>query len=385
MTKIELAKSKDGHEIILRLKGVGPVVERPIVRISWIGANKTLGPKGWENLGGAIRPQIRRDGADLLLILETTLTNHIGPGTPIEISVPDLGVSERLNWRPDRLPGVTETPSEPAVVDVGDETRVGDQASRPEPKGTGDQDQNTAKAGAGDDGQGGGTAGLGSQPMETDTEDVAKLKKLLGDRDAEITRIRKESKFLGRPVRQILPLAVVLSLVLGAVGEYVWFKQTDTNLVSVRRLNDTIRDLRKDIAKLQTEAFAPLDGDVVSTTPLSPKGESPLPKLPGRAREFYNKGVTNMKAGKRVEALYWYKQSIALCERESLTYIGDAYFNGDGAPPDPRTGFQLMRCATALGSDAARDYLKELLHNGRIPLAPPAFGDQYGPAGGENR
>jgi hypothetical protein len=374
MTKVEFAKSNDGREIILRLKGVGQVLERPSVRISWIGTSKTLGTKGWENLGGAIRPDIRRDGADLLLILEIKLTNHIAPGTPVRISIPDLDISEELNWRPERFPGVTGKRSDEGVVDVGGGLRTDDHAGHTETEGAGDHADDAEAADSGD------------QPQEADTGgEVAKLKKLLTEKELEITRLRKGAGILGLPLRSVVPLAIVLSLAIGASAEYVWFKQTDINPNSVRRLNETIRNLRKDIAKLQTEAFAPLNSDIVTVTPLSPKGESPLPKLPGRAREFYNKGVTNMKAGNRVEALYWYKQAIGLCERESLTYIGDAYFNGDGAPPDPRTGFQLMRCASALGSDPAREYLKELLHNGRIPLAPPTFGDQYNTSGGENR
>ncbi|MBV6486916.1 MAG: hypothetical protein GHHEDOFH_00853 [Pseudorhodoplanes sp.] len=352
MTKIELAKSKDGREIVLRLKGIGQFPDRPSLRISWIGTNKTLGPKGWENAPVAIRPNHSREGKDLLLILDTSLTNYIAPGIPVEISIPDLNVSDQLNW-PFHIPGAAGRSPGETVVEGGKDGVTGDQSETSE-----------------------------------SNDDIGQLHEQLAKKDAEIEKLRtllKRDKrtIFGLPLSGFVTLTLLIALAVGAAGQYgfdVWFRELDNNPESIARLRETVRQLQRDNARLQTEAFAPLN-EVAALTPTSPKGDSPEPKLPTRAREFYNKGVTNMKSGNRPEAVYWYKQAVGLCEREAMTYVGDAYFNGDGAPRDSRTGFQLMRCASALGSEQARDYLAELLRSGRIQLAPPAFGDAYKRAG----
>jgi TPR repeat protein len=78
-----------------------------------------------------------------------------------------------------------------------------------------------------------------------------------------------------------------------------------------------------------------------------------------------------------VEAVYWYRQALRLCAADAMLYIGDAYFNGDGAPKETRTGFQLMRLSSGLGSRRATELVREKLKRQEIPLAPPEFSDLY--------
>ena len=140
--------------------------------------------------------------------------------------------------------------------------------------------------------------------------------------------------------------------------------------------------LQRKVKNLTDEAFAPLERNVTSAGPTSPKGTAPdaleSPLSPGRVQTFYNAGVKNAAKGDKPEAVYWFKQAVRLCEPDALAELGDAYFSGGVVTRNHRTGFQLMRCATALGSTSAAGKLRRFLEADQVPLGPPSMAPQYG-------
>jgi TPR repeat protein len=140
--------------------------------------------------------------------------------------------------------------------------------------------------------------------------------------------------------------------------------------------------LRAENGSLKNFAFGPLASVLTPLPPRSPANVDPNQRvstlLPDRARSFWNIGSEARNRNQHPEAVYWYKQALRLCESDSLTFLADAYLHGEiGGSPDVTTGFQLMRCASALGNETARDQLARLLKGRSIPYAPPEASDQY--------
>lgn len=354
MTKrIELARSEDGRETIFSVSDPGSFPSNARIQIRWFGENKSLGPSGWQNAAHQFISTSSRSGSDLLFFLDANLTNRIQRGTGVEILIPELGISEQLVWGP--LPGLKAAIIKP-------------------PETVGDLDK-----------------------LSRAMEDLSNVRRQLDEREKELEAVRDEMQGVRNELGKKSPLtrvdwrqlaaALMVGLVLGTSGMYAYgyfgeHRRTDGEGVSVAALQN-------DLARLKTEAFAPLASDLIQVADVSPGGQTPdqvagrgLPPERAalaydRARTFLNHGLELAASRNITEAVYWYRQSLRLCAADAFLYLGDAYFNGDGAARDPRSGFQLMRISSGLGSRRAAELLKQKIERQEIPLAPSNFGDLY--------
>lgn len=235
--------------------------------------------------------------------------------------------------------------------------------------------------------------------------EVAELQGQLDSRNNELKRRQEEFQTAAEKLKQAEELdqtpgissagrawwriaaALMVGVVLGLGGGMLakdWFDPP----TEMRRSD--IERLKSDIERLEEEAYAPLGSDLTNVSGRPPRGMSPdevarrglsadtVHVLKDRARAFLNHGIRIARDGKKSEAVYWYKQALRLCASDAMLYLGDAYLNGDGARRDARTGFQLMRVSSALGSRRAIDTIKAILRKGeQVPLAPPNFSELY--------
>jgi hypothetical protein len=353
MAKIELARSTDGRETILRVKGARAFPDKPHIRIGWIGTNKSLGPSGWENAPYLIRTSSLRDSEDLLITLDASVTNHILPGTPIEISIRDLELSEQLLW-PAQLPGAVPVGAGPDPVSPGHRAALENALVEAEK--------------------------LRAELDVVRGQLLDSQKGLQEAKDGPPDEPRSPSTPPpGTDWRKVLA-AFMVGIGLGAGGMYAH------DLFGATGEPTTAAQFQRDIARLRTEAFAPLADDLVQIAERSPKGQTPdeiagegAPpgKVEERALKFLDHGMEMARGGDAAEAVYWYRQALRLCQADSMFYLGDAYLSGDGARRDSQTGFQLMRTSSALGSRRATEHVRELLQRQQILLAPPTIGDLY--------
>jgi hypothetical protein len=369
--KIELAKSKDGRETILRIVDPGSFPSKPKIHIGWIGQSKSLGPKGWENAPRPITSNSVRIGEDLLISLDASITNHIQAGTGVDISIPELGLSEQMVW-PNPLPGTDRWDS---VVDIASSGEWVDRVDRS----VFEQAQGETVKAREKLGECEGELGVVREQL------AAALKKLEEDGKKQAPG-GPPSSTPGVDWRRVVAVLFV-GIALGISGRfaYDWFATNRTNVGDA----PSITELQRDLTRLRMEAFAPLANDLIQVANLSPKGQAPdqvagrgLPPdkidvVHDRARTFLNYGLEMASGRDAPEAVYWYRQSLRLCAADAMLYLGDAYFNGDGVPQDLRTGYQLMRISSSFGSRRASDLIKQILQSQRVPLAPPTFSDLY--------
>jgi hypothetical protein len=359
MEKIEIAKSDDRQETILRIIVPSSFPSRPQLHIGWIGQSKSLGPKGWVNAPYPITPNSSRAETYLLITLDAKITNNIQAGTGVEISIPDIGVSEQLVW-PYQMRGSGRW-------DFGN-TSLGERFDAVSP---------------------------GVQTEAAVGRDEGELEVVRAQLKAARDQLEKErNRPAGHP--QLSTLGTQWWKVVGAflVGALLGISAIYTYDGLERngppdRDTQSIAQLQRDLAGLKTAAFAPLATDLIQAAERSPKGETPdqvagqgLPPdkvdvVQDRARTFLNHGLDMAGSRNSEEAVYWYKQAVRLCPADAMLYLGDAYFNGDGAPRDSRTGFQLMRISSSFGSRRATDLIKEMLRRQQIPLATSDIGDLY--------
>jgi hypothetical protein len=358
--RIELARSEDGRETIFTVIDPRSFPKNPRIQISWFGENKILGPNGWQN--GAHQftsDSSSRSGNNLVIVLDANFTNRIQRGTGVEILVPEVEVSEQLVW-PKQLPGLKAATILP-----------------PDTPG-------------------------GPDRLKQALEDLERVHEELRGRTNELDTVRNELQgaknkleeestgFPALPItlnwRHLLAALVVgFGLGMGTMYTYAFLNTTRVAAGGT----PSVGELQNDLTRLRTEAFAPLIGDLIQAGENSPMGRTPdqiasqgLPPeradvAHDRARTFLNYGLEMASGRNAVEAVYWYKQALRLCAADAMLYLGDAYFNGDGAARDTRSGFQLMRISSGLGSQRATELVREKLRRQEIPLALPAFGDLY--------
>ena len=373
MPKITIEQTKSGWQTYIRITEVGRTLSDPFFRIS-LDTGECLGPEGWENR--AILNEARQAlvNGDLLLEIKPELINFIQTGRAVEIFVRELGLSarvlaprlrpvpdtrvaeaagdEEIKWEhkdsyPPPLPQTPPTVPSPPPLPTTPPPLPGQPVSQ-------------------------GAPGPGPQPTPGPPPPVTP------------PPVTPSAAKQGGKVAVAL-VSLLIGIAIGAGGKYA-YDQYGPEMLGLGSVSDRagLEASQRNIARLQTEAFAPLNDDVASTDARSPRGTalndarvvSALELDRGRA--YYNYAIKQARDGDKREAVFWYKQSVRVCQKDAFTMLGDAYFNGEGAPRDSRTGFQLMRCASALDSDQARTYLSDLLHGGSIQLAPPTMGDGYG-------
>jgi hypothetical protein len=346
-TRIE--RGEGGGSTILHLTDVKQFAHNAVVRINFIGTTQSLGPSGPQSTPYDIKAmEVRTDAA---VTVPSSFTNHIRPGTPVEISVAAFGYSEQRHWPllgEDAPPKPTETDEVAALRRRIEELEV----------------ELRQRA----DGLGGKNSEL-----ERAQSELERAKAELAAALAKIEALKKGRKW--PPIAKMLvAAAAVLGLLVGAAGKYAYdgFAPVPVDQADVSQLQAKIKQLTE-------EAFAPLERNVTAAGATSPKGKAPdvlaRPIDPGRVQIFYNTGI---QEGDKAEAVYWFKQAVRQCEPDALAELGDAYFLGGGISRSQRTGFQLMRCASALGSASAADKLRRLLEGQQMPLAPPSMAPQYG-------
>jgi hypothetical protein len=361
MPRVELAKSKDGRLTVLRIKDPTSFPSQPSVRLRWYAENKCLGSTGWQNSSYDL--PISSCHKELAIGIDARITNYIEGGTPVEVSIPNAEVKEELVW-PSRLGGIEyEVKSE--APDKAEKALLAEAEAK----------LNNAQ----------------EKIVLLETE----LDKLRNRQERSTTQPKQpaskgwgtwssSSKARGRAVAAA---AVVVGIALGAAAMFGVSRLTSNKAT----LDDgaSVVQLQNDLTRLRMEAFAPLAHDLTALPDRSPKGDTadsiasqglPADKVgvvEDRARTFLNHGIEMASRGDTNEAVYWYRQALSLCPSDAMLYLGDAYLNGDGAAHDARTGFQLMRMSSSLGTPRATDLLKGLLQRGQIPLAPRNFSDLY--------
>jgi hypothetical protein len=446
MPSVTIEQNLESRQTYLRLKGVGYMLNDPKFSIGG-DSNEMLGPAGWKNQDIANGALQCLDGDDLLLEMDSRLIAHLEPGRALEVGIPELGFTQRI--QPPRLhvfppsnapppPGtkVFEFEGSPARVKSGpEEPRRQINAGQPlnlgqpragrenighdsEPFGSGDQGQTIDISGRNSGGEGaGGTQHFpsdtdGPEPPDESTDgeggtrvfDSTDVPDDAGEapngdpaderggsieppplEKGEETPVEPER---GRSSRIVVAAALIAGLVVGFFSKY--FVDEYGLLPSQVTTSGTAN---RKLELVKTDAFGPLGEDLRRLPDKSPLGLSPdaVPGIrpptaqpavvvyvnPGRI--YFNYGAQKAREGNKAEATYWYKRSIMTIEPEAFTFLGDAYLNGDGAPRDVKTGFQLLRLAAGLGSERARSYLSERLQAGAIPNAPTTMGDAFQP------
>jgi hypothetical protein len=348
-TRIE--RGEGGRSTVLHLMDVKQFAQNAAVRINFIGTTQTLGPNGPQSTPYDIKAtEVRTDAA---VTVPSSFTSHIRPGTPVEILVPAFGHSEQRHWP---LTGEDNPPRPPGGDEEVEALHRKVAELEVELKQRAEELENTRGE-------------LERTKGELETTKAALT--------AALAKIEELKKGKGWPplAKALVATAAVLGLLVGAAGKHAYDGLAPPGPVD----EANVSQLQAQIRQLTDEAFAPLERNVAATAATSPKGKAPdavaRPIDPARVHAFYNAGKQERD---KAESVYWFKQAVRLCEPDALAELGDAYFLGGGVNRSQRTGFQLMRCATALGSRSAADKLRRLLEGQQVPLGPPSIAPQYG-------
>jgi hypothetical protein len=440
MTRVTMEQSPGGWQTYFRLKDVGRYLQDSFFRIRRLDANETLGPEGWKNEDISNEAPQYLEGRDLLLEIDSRLINYFETGRAIEIHVAELNLSERVlppqldpvpNSRnvgpregtripfqksPPREQGSpSQRPGGPAArgarssvaqtdTSFDDDERTKLQGhlagSEPEPRAerhasSSDRDDRGSdgltREVPDDSHRGDDTDGHTAIVSEED-RDQDELRgddpTVLEDEDEvdgsseQIVDEQSQSNNLPEPKKRRAwartLVAVGVGLVIGFFSKYIYEEYFPDAMFGERPASGQVDRER---ARVLTDAFAPLAGDLKQVAAKSPQGVSPETIVtrmvinPGNS--FYNYGAKKANEGNKPEAVYWYKQSLKTCNVDAITFLGDAYLSGEGIQRDTRTGFQLMRLSAALGSEQARTYIVELLRGGSIPNAPRSMSQAY--------
>jgi hypothetical protein len=422
MPSVTIEQNLESRQTYLRLKGLGYMLNEPKFSIGG-DSNEMLGPAGWKNQDIANGALQCLDGDDLLLEMDSRLIAYIEPGRALEVGIPELGFTQRI--QPPRLhvfpPSNAPPPPGTKVFEFeGTTARVERKPEQPrpqinpgQPRGnhenmgrgseqSGDEEPTRDLSGRNSNGEGEGETHYfpsgETEPPDEPTEEKKGGTSLFnpdnipiehpGDDPVEPTEppVVEEVKETpveserGRPSRILVAAALVAGLVVGFCSKYF---ADEYGLLPTQVT--TSGPANRNLALVQTDAYGPLGEDLRRLPEKSPLGLSPdavpgiTPLTVNRGRSYYNYGSLKAREGNKAEASYWYKRSVLMIEPEALTFLGDAYLNGEGLPRDIRTGFQLLRLAAALGNENARSVLSERLRTGKIPNAPTTMGDAFQP------
>lgn len=409
MTPVTIEQNLDSRQTYLRLKGVGHLLREPKFSIAG-DSNEMLGPAGWKNQDIANGARQCLDGDDLLLEMDSRLIAYIEPGRALEVGIPELGFKRRI--QPPRLQVFPSSsaplPPGTKVFDWqfgGDSGRAERKPEEPKPhddhENIGNRDHESFRSG-GDEEPTRDISGRNSGNKFDFQPDIDEADERVDTTDEDGTRRVEpepgpdestdgpvepdgEENDTERPVepelrrssRAVVAAALVAGLVVGFFSKYI------VDEYGLLPNEVTPGSLSRKLALVQTDAFGPLSEDLKRLPDKSPLGVSPdavpgiTPLTVNPSRSYFNYGAQRAREGNKAEAIYWYKRSVKMIEPEAFTFLGDGYLTGEGAPHDVRTGFQLLRLAAALGSEAARSYLSERLQQGAIPNAPTTMANAY--------
>lgn len=363
MASVEVAKSKDGRLTVLRIKDPSSFPADPKVGIRWYAQNKCLGSAGWQNSSYDL--PISSCHKELAIGIDARIANYIEGGTPVEVSIPNADVKEELVW-PSRFPGIDYE-----VENAGPDKVERALLVEAEAKLSNAQEQLVLLK-----------AELDKVRSEQE-QSPPKEKQQVGDGNSD----QKTRSASWRAPWWAVAAVAIIGIGLGAAATFGVDRLTSDRPTSED--GTSVAQLRTELTRLRAEAFAPLVNDIVQVSDRSPKGDTAdkiategLPPdkvgvVEDRARTFLNHGIEMASRGDTKEAVYWYRQALSLCPSDAMLYLGDAYLNGDGANRDVRTGFQLMRMSSSLGTQRATDLLKGILRRQQVPLAPSNFADLY--------
>ena len=417
MTSVTIEQNMESRQTYLRFKGLGHLLRKPQFSIA-SDSNEMLSPSGWKNQDIANDARQCLDGDDLLLEIDARLINHIEPGRAIEIGVAELKFAERILPPPllsfpsgAPLPPGTKVygfkasggaPAEPASAlpdddqetrspygrmpppppprpdfaaglarELGDDRQSGDDEDEDEPGHTRLVDHDREPSG---DHSSDGETRLVEDDVDHRGSDEHEARASDDEEEATEPALPPEP---GRPSRLVLAAAVGVGLIVGFFGKYI------TDEYSPWANQSAPPQANRRIALLETDAFGPLAEDLKQVPDKSPAGLAPdavpgiRPASGNPGRTYFNHGGQKAREGNKAEATYWYKRSVLTIEPEALTFLGDAYLNGDGVPRDARTGYQLLRMAAGFGSERARSYLMDMLASNKIPDAPPTMAEAF--------
>jgi hypothetical protein len=410
MPSVSIEQKPESRQTYLRLSGVGRLLKKPEFRIT-TDSNEMLGPYGWKNQDIVNRTRQTLVGSDLILEIDPRLVSYIETGRAIEISVEELGFSDRILPPPLRAFPPSNAPMHPDAIVYGLESSAHPPIDITLPP-VRDTDETQPLGGVRDNDpqrrvnldmltkvieEAGDHTRLVGQETEDHGEDNSGEQTVLVD-DADQDRSAEpatespprseagdeDSGDVAEPAPRgrnwkALTAAVLVGLVLGFCGKYFADEYGPwPNL-------DSAGAITHKLAVVQADAFAPLSDDLKRLPVKSPLGVAP-DALPGigpfsgnRSPIYFNQGARKAQEGNKAEAAYWYKRALLTVDPNVLTALGDTYMSGEGVPRDTRTGYQLLRLAAGLGSEKARAYLVDRLESGSIPNAPPGMGHAFHP------
>ncbi|MGH6815028.1 MAG: hypothetical protein ACREC6_04930 [Hyphomicrobiaceae bacterium] len=338
MARITVEQPANGQHIDLRVAGVASELTDPSITIRWLAANTTLDAAGWGDRPAKLLCRQRLDNGTLVLTLDAWHASHIAGGTGVKIEVPELGLSEDLAWRP-VAPVPTVDPPVPAPA--GFEPREDMPAKPP------------------------------VLPSEAET----------GPREAETES--RPSPVPAPPRRRLWPALAAAFLCGGFAGAAALYTATLRDRPAL--LGSVVRPAPQgpNTGALSERAYAPLRLQVLGLADRSPRGKLrdrvATVHDPERARNFYAEGQ-KASAGDVItdEAVYWFRQSVGLCDSSAVYGLGLALWRGQGAERDPVTGFQLLRLATALGQPQAKVFMIDnILKSNELSDLPQGIAARY--------
>ena len=135
---VEPHPSAGSDRALVRVREVSTPPLDVRIKLEWAGEGKIVGPYGWQGADHFLRPrESRQEGSDLLLEVGADVAGLIEPGTPIEVEIPRLDLSERITW-PDLAAGQAAAtpqspspPPSPAPTQVQKDARTFDQPPQP--------------------------------------------------------------------------------------------------------------------------------------------------------------------------------------------------------------------------------------------------------------
>lgn len=365
MARIRVEQPHQSLNIELRVATSVSALDNPHVHIRWLNHNKSLGDGGWGNEPTPLAVGQRREGNDLVLLLEQRHASHIKQGTLVEIEIPGLGITEQLFWL---APG-----SEIGKPQEKEVTPPAPPSSRSPP----------------------------TPPPKIETKDptggffeTVIEKKIQENIKAEPEKVPKTPLVQPPPPPPIVPssgrylwvagLATVVAFLLGSLsgsgGIFYYYGLHECVRVGP---NSCVRQCPAipDTSELAERAYAPLKLGVSRLPDKSPRGlllnTVVAPTDAQRATKYYDQGRRSVSTvnGAEVfteESVYWFRQSVNACYSRGLFGLGRAYWNKEGVTDaDKLTGFQLLRLGAALGSTEARDFIvKDILGTGQLSGVP---------------
>ncbi len=111
-----------GDKAVIRVRDAGQPPQDLRFKLEELGQKQSLGPFGWQSGEHFIRPRgAQRAGEDLLLEVGADVVQAIPAGTPIDIEIPGLELSEQVVWpdlaagQPGAAPEAAPAPPDPGA------------------------------------------------------------------------------------------------------------------------------------------------------------------------------------------------------------------------------------------------------------------------------